>query len=54
MHAIDPADHQQRAVLNIMVGVMMGDEDRTQCRERDPGAGVFSTAFVNLLNASLR
>jgi hypothetical protein len=39
-HAIDPADHQQRAVLDIMVRVMMGDEDRTQCRERNAGASV--------------
>ena len=29
-----------RIGLDVGVGVVMGDEDRTQCRERDAGAGV--------------
>ena len=39
-HALHPADGKQRTVFDIVIKVVMGDEDRTQCRERDAGAGV--------------
>ena len=38
-HALDPTDDKQRTVFDIMVGVMMGDEDRFKRLERDASAG---------------
>jgi hypothetical protein len=38
--ALNPADDQQRAVFDIVVGVMVRDEDRLQRVERDAGTRV--------------
>src|SRR5262249_46420821 len=40
MHTIDPADHQQWSILYIVVGVMMGDKDRTKGREWNPALSI--------------
>ena len=36
--ALDPADDQQRAIFNVVIGMMMRDEDRLQCVEWNAGA----------------
>lgn len=39
-HPLNPSDDQQRTVFDIVVGMVMGDEDRLKRLERDAGAGI--------------
>jgi len=36
-HALHPADHEERPELDVVVGMVVGDEDRAELLEGEPG-----------------